>query len=289
MLCEISFYFGNNFFYTWFILSLITFIVLMIISSLIFYYYYVKITYSKWLKKTNPKYPSVENVRNEILLMLKGILSGTFCPSMTIYFMSKNQLKGYCGIDEYGWSYLLISFFLSWFLVDFFEFFYHRIGHTTNLFWNIHKSHHQFYNPSPFSVIAEDYIDQIIGSSPLLLIPIFVPINIDLLFFQFAIFFYGYGVYLHWGHELSYPDAHHSVLNTSFQHYLHHAISTKNRPYHTGFFFKIWDQLFESIYPIEKCFCVKCQYKQGKRTLEHFQNIEKPDYSLLLNYKYWFQ
>ncbi|CAF0845094.1 unnamed protein product [Adineta steineri] len=289
MLCEISFYFGNNFFYTWFILSLITFIVLMIISSLIFYCYYVKITYSKWLKKTNPKYPSVENVRNEILLMLKGILSGTFCPSMTIYLMSKNQLKGYCGIDEYGWSYLLISFFVSWFLVDFFEFFYHRIGHTTNLFWNIHKSHHQFYNPSPFSVIAEDYIDQIIGSSPLLLIPIFVPINIDLLFFQFAIFFYGYGVYLHWGHELSYPDAHHSILNTSFQHYLHHAISTKNRPYHTGFFFKIWDQLFESIYPIEKCFCVKCQYKQGKRTLEHFQNIEKPDYSLLLNYKYWFQ
>jgi sterol desaturase/sphingolipid hydroxylase (fatty acid hydroxylase superfamily) len=58
------------------------------------------------------------------------------------------------------------------------------MGHTLDLFWNVHKSHHQFYNPSPFSVIAEDYIDQIIGASPLLFIPAIVPINIDLLFFQ---------------------------------------------------------------------------------------------------------
>jgi lathosterol oxidase len=86
---------------------------------------------------------------------------------------------------------------------------------------------------------------------------------------------------------LSYPDAHNVILNTSFQHYLHHAVSTKNRPYHTGFFFKIWDQLFGSIYPNEKCFCVKCQYKQGKRTFQHYQNIEKIDYSLLLNWRFW--
>lgn len=100
-------------------------------------------------------------------------------------------------------------------------------------------------------------------------------------------FFYGYGVYLHWGFELSYPDAHHPILNTSFQHYLHHTVSGRNRPYHTGFFFKIWDQLFESIYPDEKCFCVKCQFKQGKRTFEHYLNIPKPDYSPLLNLHFW--
>jgi lathosterol oxidase len=127
----------------------------MILSSLIFYYSYVKINYSKWLKKSNPKYPSVENVRMEIILMLKGICSGTFCPSLTIYLMSKNELKGYCGIDQYGWIYLLFSFF----------------------------------NPTPFAVIAEDYIDQIVGASPLILIPMIIPINMDLLFFQVCFFF----------------------------------------------------------------------------------------------------
>jgi lathosterol oxidase len=184
MLCEISCKLGNNFFLTWLMLTVLAFIVLMIFSSLIFHKYYVKISYEKWLKKSNPKYPSAENVRMEILLMLKGILSGTFCPSLTLHLMSKNQLKGYCGIGEYGWKYLFISFFISWFLVDLFEFLYHRMGHTIDLFWNIHKSHHQFYNPTPFSVIAEDYIDQVVGASPLFILPLIVPINIDLLFFQ---------------------------------------------------------------------------------------------------------
>ncbi len=38
--------------------------------------------------------------------------------------------------------------------------------------------------------------------------------------------------------------------------YLHHAKAIINKPYHTGFFFKIWDQLFGSIYTGE-CACCK--------------------------------
>ena len=184
MLCELSSSFGNNFFSTWFTLSVIAFVVLIIFSSGIFYYSYVKITFDKWLKKSNPKYPSADSVRMEIILMLKGICAGTLCPALTLHFMSKQKLKGYCGIDQYGSSYLIISFFVSWLFVDLFEFLYHRLGHTFDVFWNIHKSHHQFYNPTPFAVIAEDYIDQIVGASPLFLLPVIVPINIDLLFFQ---------------------------------------------------------------------------------------------------------
>ena len=105
------------------------------------------------------------------------------------YFMSKQKLKGYCGIDPYGYQYLFISFFISWLFVDFFEFMYHRLGHTIDAFWNVHKFHHQFYNPTPFAVIAEDYIDQIIGASPLFVLPAIVPINIDLFFFQVNILF----------------------------------------------------------------------------------------------------
>jgi len=184
MLCELSSYFGNNFVLTWLMLSLIAFVSMMISSSILFYYSYVRITYEKWLQKSNPKYPSVKEVRTEIILMLKGVLSGTFCPSLTLYFLSKNQLNGYCGIEPYGWKYLIISFFVSWLFVDFYEFFYHRMTHKYDFLWKIHKSHHQFFNPTPFSVIAEDYIDQIVGSSPLFILPLIFPINVDLLFFQ---------------------------------------------------------------------------------------------------------
>ena len=184
MLCEISSLFGYNFFYTWIALSLIALFFLVLFSSLIFYHYYVKITFEKWQQKTNTKYPPAEGVRTEIILMLKGLLSATICPALTLHLMGKGQLKGYCGVEPYGWNYLILSFFLIWLSTDFFEFFYHRLGHTIDFCWNIHKSHHQFYNPTPFAVIADEYIDQFVRALPLLIIPMFIPINMDLLFFQ---------------------------------------------------------------------------------------------------------
>ena len=44
---------------------------------------------------------------------------------------------------------------------DFYEFFYHRLGHVNFTFWQQHKHHHVFYNPSPFSVIADEWVDQV--------------------------------------------------------------------------------------------------------------------------------
>ena len=48
-----------------------------------------------------------------------------------------------------------------------------------------------------------------------------------------------FGIYLHWGFESDLLPADHPIMNTSFQHYAHHAISINNKPYHTGFFFKV--------------------------------------------------
>ena len=54
-------------------------------------------------------------------------------------------------------------------------------------------------------------------STPLFVIPLLMPCNIDLLFFIYATFFYFYGVYLHSGHELPGLSAHNPYINTSFQ------------------------------------------------------------------------
>jgi hypothetical protein len=35
----------------------------------------------------------------------------------------------------------------------------------------------------------------------------------------------------------------HPVLNTSFQHTVHHAVTSHGRDYHTGFLLKLWDDL----------------------------------------------
>lgn len=138
-------------------------------------------------------------------------------------------------------------------------------------------------------MIADDHVDQLIRSAPLLLLPMVMPINMDLLFLTYGAFFYGYGVYLHWGFELSWPNAHHPWINTSFQHYVHHARSTLHKPLHTGFFFKIWDKLAKSTYDagVESCICASCSTARGERTREAFGALHKPDYSPLLSASFW--
>ena len=49
-------------------------------------------------------------------------------------------------------------------------------------------------------------------------------------------------MYLHWGFEVSYPDAHHSWINTAYHHNVHHMKSVVDKPYHTGFFFQVRPQ-----------------------------------------------
>ena len=153
---------------------------------------------------------------------------------------------------------------------DCYEWWYHRLGHTTGVGWKIHKHHHAFHNPSPFAVIADEPPDQFVRALPLLFMPLLLPTNMDMLFVTYSVVFYFYGCYLHCGHELPYPDAHHTILNTSFQHCIHHAVSIRNRTYHTGFFFKVWDNMVGAVHPKSvtpgpDCPCAKCSRHRGKK------------------------
>jgi lathosterol oxidase len=124
---------------------------------------------------------------------------------------------------------LLVQALIIFGFTDLFEYTYHWLGHRFAALWSVHRHHHKFYNPSPFAVIADEYLDQFVRSTPLAFLPYIMPMNMDLLFGIFAIFFYGYGVYLHWGYESKYLSAHHPIFNTSYHHYMHHAISAKGR------------------------------------------------------------
>ena len=117
----------------------------------------------------------------------------------------------------------------------------------------------------------------------MVIIPLLMRTNMDLLFGVFVFLFYGYGVYLHWGYESKLLSAHNPIFNTSYHHYIHHAISARGRPIYTGFFFKIWDAIFNT--KEEKpCSCVECR---PARTKAEFEKVHKPDYSVLLSVSWW--
>ena len=279
----------GNFFTTWIALSVAAFVMMMAMSGPLFYFYYARPTFETWRRKSNPKYPDPGLVRREVLQMMKGIYTATLCPAAALHLVDYGWSKAYGGLGGHSVGYLIMTFFVVWIGSDFYEFAYHRLGHSFSFWWKHHKAHHVFYNPSPFAVIADDHIDQFIRSAPLLIIPLVMPVNMDLLFMTYGAFFYAYGVYLHWGFEHPILDAHHPWINTAFQHYVHHAKSTLKKPIHTGFFLKAWDQLFGSVYKAgpDTCLCAGCSVKRGERTREEYEAIEKPDYSVLWKPSFW--
>jgi len=252
---------------------------------------HVNPTYDTWKHKNNPKFPKPEKVRDEIMQTIKSACTATMCPALGFYLTSHGYAQAYCGVPN-GWQVEVRNFLAIWILTDFWEFFYHWCGHYFDNGWHFHKHHHVFWNPTPFAVIADEHLDQIMRSMPLMVFPMIWPLNIDFMLAQFVLFFYAYGLVLHTGYEFEHIiDAHHPIMNTAFQHYFHHARSTKNKPYHCGFFLKIWDQKFGSVYEHEgnpdKCICVKCARARGERSREIWETIEKPDYSVMLELQFW--
>ena len=288
MLCEMVDYM-DSFLGTWMTLTVSAILLNFLLSGPVFYLYYwpSNITFEKWQYKSNTKFPSPEKVRDEIIAMMKGIITATLCPTISLYLARTGISQAYCGWGGHSLAYHVGTFVVTFMVSDLYEYLYHRLGHVTFRFWDFHKHHHKFYNPSPFAVVADEWVDQFLRATPLLLFPLVAPINIDVLFLQFGLQFYGYGVYLHWGYESKYLSSHNPVLNTSFLHYCHRAKSLMNTPYHCGFHFKIWDQLFDTCYPKDKCFCAECSRNKGERTKEAFEKVKIPDYSQLITMKMW--
>jgi len=138
-------------------------------------------------------------------------------------------------------------------------------------------------------VIADEAMDNIIRAMPLLILQFLRPINLDILYYTFTVFFYSYGVYLHSGYEIDdYVPSDHWLINTSFQHYIHHAAGTRSRAYHCGFFIKLWDNAFGTVYDGKPCHAA-AQRAEGKRSRELWdkQCAKFPNYDLLFSWNFW--
>eukprot|EP01036_Dinobryon_divergens_P022989 gene22989-31296_t len=285
MLCEIGTQHGL--FALWATMTVLGLISMLILSSFLFYPYYVKPTFERWQKKNNAEFPDPITVKREIIHMCKGLFVATLCPAFTLMMSKWGYSHGYCGVSYSNKEVIaqpfVIQAIIIFFFTDLYEYAYHWVGHRYSILWNIHKHHHKFFNPSPFAVIADEYVDQFVRTLPMIILPLLMPINMDLLFAIFATLFYGYGVYLHWGYESTVLTAHNPIFNTAYHHYTHHAISSMNRPIYTGFFFKLWDHVFGTTYP-GNCSCYQCR---PRRSQDEWAKVKKPDYSVLLSPTWW--
>ena len=116
--------------------------------------------------------------------MTKSIMTATLCPAASVCLAYRGIGKAFCGDGGYGWMYHAACFLGVMIATDYWEFQYHWLGHRYHFFWNQHKAHHVFFNPSPFAVVADEFVDQFVRAGPLLVFPLLVPLNIDLMFFE---------------------------------------------------------------------------------------------------------
>lgn len=261
-------------------------------SVVAFCYYYVYPTYDKWRFKSNPKYPSASYVLGE--LFLGGILgppSVTFVASIHLHLISNGTLRHHCDTPT-TWSYRLFSACMVILVTDFYEWGWHYLGHWIDRLWVVHKHHHKYYNPTPFGTIADYPMDNFMRSLYVVVVNavafcvVGMPLDLDMVYFATGFITMFWGMYLHCGHELECLPYDHAWLNTSFQHYAHHAISVKNKPFHTGFFIKLWDRLAGSEYTGTQVIPAVEDQKLGNRSLEKWEKDVKPslpDYSVLFS------
>jgi len=101
MLCELAV--GSDvtsLLFLWGVISAVTWVGTLGASGFIFWKYYANPTYETWTYKSNPKYPSAEIVRDEIIQMTKGVAVGITCPALSIWLATRGQSQAYCGVSR---------------------------------------------------------------------------------------------------------------------------------------------------------------------------------------------
>jgi sterol desaturase/sphingolipid hydroxylase (fatty acid hydroxylase superfamily) len=231
-------------------------------------------------------------VTNEILALTKC----TLATIALLAFSVQLGLYGYSSLFDVGkatWQQNAVNFAISFWVVDFYSYFYHYIGHKIPEAWAIHRFHHKFYNPTPYGVIADDMLDQVVRAMPLLFLPLALDsLNWVVLSAVFGCDMY-YGILLHSGHENAparkIADFFEGacgvdLINTPLNHFLHHAISGGSTPKYCGFYVTVWDKLFGSE---DKEGLAKFLQGLEGRTEAEFKTIELPQYEQLGSVGHW--
>jgi sterol desaturase/sphingolipid hydroxylase (fatty acid hydroxylase superfamily) len=253
---------------------------------------YLHANFDTWKLKFNPKYPTVLAVTQEIFAL-------TICTIATLALLAVSVQLGMHGynslfdVTKATASQNIINFAIAFWAVDFYSYAYHLLGHKIPEAWAIHRFHHKFSNPTPFGVIADDMVDQVVRAMPLLFLPLLMgTLNWVVLSAVFTCDLY-YGVLLHSGHEnltarkvanffegITGTD----IINTPLNHYLHHAISGGSSPKYCGFYVTLWDKLFGSE---DKQNLEKFMKGLETRTKEEYAKVEIPNYEILGSASYW--
>ncbi|EPX74168.1 C-5 sterol desaturase Erg32 [Schizosaccharomyces octosporus yFS286] len=233
------------------------------VSASIAYFFY----FDRQEAKRHPKF-----LKNQELLELKTALSNL--PGMAVltfpWFLAELRGYSYAYDDpaEYGYFYLGFSVILFLLFSDFLIYWIHRGLHHPWFYAPLHKLHHKWIIPTPFSSHAFHFLDGYSQSLPYHLFPFFFPLNKYLYLLLFGSVNY-WTVLIHDGKYFS----NNAVINGAAHHASHHMYFN----YNYGQFFTLFDRLCSSYrHPDQELF--NAELKKDKKIQE--QRVSEMEYML---------
>jgi len=186
---------------------------------------------------------NVTTMLQEIKWSSLTIIVGCFFMAVFTLSFKNGKTMLYDNIDQYGWGYYLFSVVLIWVFNDAWMYWTHRFLHHPWAFAHIHKVHHRFFAPTPFSTMAFHPAEAAVQFLPVPLAK-FVPLHTNT-FMCFMVILLLISITEHLGYRIGIYEKISAVISTPIHHDLHHALYRCNY----GVYFTFWDRAMGTYVP----------------------------------------
>jgi sterol desaturase/sphingolipid hydroxylase (fatty acid hydroxylase superfamily) len=186
--------------------------------------------------------PTGGQVSRELLTSLRSIAVFGLVSGAVVFAAASGWTRLYWRVDEYGWTWFVLSIGVMVLMHDTYFYWTHRLMHHRRLFRLVHRTHHLSTSPTPWAAYAFGPVEAFVqaGIGPLV---VFTLPTHPAAFAAFMAWQIAFNVLGHCGHEI-FPrwflrSKAGVVLNTVTHHTLHHEKFTAN----FGLYFNVWDRL----------------------------------------------
>jgi len=216
-----------------------------IISGVAYFIFYV------WKRKAfrhlriQAKMPSIGFIKKEIFHSASTLVIYCGVSWLAFYLRGLGYTKVYLNIDDYGYSYFVLSVLIMIILHDTYFYWTHRIMHHPSIYHRVHRTHHISQNPTPWAAFSFHPYEALISTGHIPIILFFIPSHPYALF-TFLSYMSFMNVLGHLGYEIFPRKFRESKIgvwhNASTYHHKHHEDFNTN----FGLYFTFWDKLMKT-------------------------------------------
>lgn len=206
------------------------------------YFTFCSISYFLFFDKRLEHHPRF--LKNQKWLEIKSsLIAAPIIDIMTIpWFLGevRGKSKLYENVADYGWGYFVASIGLYLLFTDFWIYWIHRWEHHPRIYKYIHKPHHKWVMPTPWSALAFHPVDGYAQSLPYHVFVYLFPLH-KYLYIGLFVFVQLWTILIHDGDMIS-GHLLERYINSPAHHTLHHLYFTCNY----GQYFTWADSYFDS-------------------------------------------